>query len=80
MEHSDSLFSAILADMSELSDTHPAIQRMLIERLRQMPGWRKMELLEDMNHLARMVTLSGLRLRYPDATESEICHRLQSYC
>lgn len=76
MEHPNSVFSAILAGMSELSDTHPTVQRMLIERLHQMPGWRKMELLEDMNRMARMVALSGLRQRYPDASEAELHRRL----
>ena len=61
--------------MSQPSDTDPKIERMLIEKLRQMPGWRKMELVEDLNRTVRLVALSGLRRRHPAATETEIRRR-----
>ncbi len=36
-------------EMKTLSDTHPDIERLQIKRLRQMPAWRKMALVAEMN-------------------------------
>jgi hypothetical protein len=52
----------------QTSDTHPDIERLQIERLRQMPGWRKMELMAEMSQAVRMLALAGLRERYPADT------------
>ncbi len=56
------------------SDTHPDIEALQIQLLRQVPGWRKMEMLASLNAAAREVALAGLRRRYPNANEAEI-HR-----
>lgn len=58
------------------SDTHPEIEALQIHLLRQVPGWRKMEMLASLNAAARELTLAGLRRRYPDASENEIRRRL----
>lgn len=47
-------------------DTHPEIQRLQIERLRQLPAWRKLALMADMGETVRILALAGLRQRYPD--------------
>jgi hypothetical protein len=57
-------------------DTHPEARRVQIELMRQAPPWRKMELLGQLNHMARLFALSGLRTRYPHASEREIRRRL----
>ena len=57
-------------------DTHPAIERLQIERLRQMPSWRKMTLMAEMNQTARTLALAGLRQRHPDDTPARRRRRL----
>lgn len=63
--------------MSALSpDTPPEIERLQIERLRQMPSWRKMALLADMGHTVQTLALAGLRQRYPGDTPAQRRRRL----
>ncbi len=58
------------------SDTHPKIQALQIELLRTASPARKMEMLGQLNASARMLALSGLRTRYPNAGEQELRRRL----
>ena len=63
--------------MTTLSpDTSPEIERMQIERLRQMPSWRKIGLVGDMNETVRTLALAGLRQRHPDDTPAQRRRRL----
>jgi hypothetical protein len=63
--------------MTTLSpDTHPEIERLQIERLRQMPAWRKMALVAEMNQTVRTLALAGLRQRHPDDTPAQRHRRL----
>jgi hypothetical protein len=63
--------------MTTLSpDTDPKIERLYIERLRQMPPWRKMQLVSDMNETVRALALAGLRQRHPDDTPAQRRRRL----
>ena len=63
--------------MSTLStDTHPDIERLQIERLRQMPAWRKMELMAEMSQTVQTLALAGLRQRYPSDTHAQRRRRL----
>jgi len=55
--------------MRELTDTHPRVARMQLDLMREAPIWRKMVLLGQMNHTVKMLALSGLRQRHPQATE-----------
>jgi hypothetical protein len=65
--------------MAELySDTHVAVEELQIKLLRQIPVWRKMEMLAELNASARMLALSGLRQRYPKANEAELRRLLAS--
>jgi hypothetical protein len=57
-------------------DTSPEVERLLIERLRQMPSWRKMELMEEMNRTVRIMALAGLRQRHPEDSPSQRRRRL----
>ncbi len=57
-------------------DTSPEVERLLIERLRQMPSWRKMELMGEMNRTVRIMALAGLRRRHPEDSPSQRRRRL----
>ena len=52
-------------------DTHAEI-----EGLRQMPPWRKVALVCDMNRTVRCLALAGLRQRYPDDSPAQRQRRL----
>jgi hypothetical protein len=58
------------------SDTPPEVERLQIERLRQMPPWRKMALVAEMNATVQALALAGLRQRYPDDSPSQRRRRL----
>lgn len=63
--------------MTTLSpDTPPEIEQLQIERLRQMPSWRKMALMASMGQTVQMLALAGLRQRYPDDTPTQQRRRL----
>lgn len=57
-------------------DTHPKMEAELIRRLRQVPIWRKLALMAQLNNMARAIALSGLRERYPTASEVALKRRL----
>jgi hypothetical protein len=59
-----------------LSDTHPDIERIQIELMRRAPVWRKLDLLGQLNQTLKVLALSGLRQRYPHASQSELRRRL----
>ena len=61
---------------SELSDTHRDAERVQIELMRQAPPWRKLHLLGQLNQTVKLMALSGLRQRHPQATEEELRRRL----
>jgi len=57
-------------------DTHPDIEKKLIEIEREMSFEDKLLCIRQMNLAMRQLALQGLRERYPDAAESEIERRL----
>ncbi|MBE7469221.1 MAG: hypothetical protein DPW09_25795 [Anaerolineae bacterium] len=57
-------------------DTQPAAEQVLLQMLRQASPRRKFEMLGQMNETARILALSGLRHRYPEATSQELRRRL----
>ena len=57
-------------------DTSPDAERVLIELMRKAPPWRKLELVAQLNETVRLLALSGLRQRYPDATPEELRRHL----
>jgi hypothetical protein len=57
-------------------DTPPEIERLQIERLRQMSPWRKMTLMADMCQAVQTLALAGLRQRYPADTPAQRQRRL----
>jgi hypothetical protein len=58
------------------SDTHPKMEALQIQLLRQATPTRKMEMLAQLNASARTLALMGLRSRYPQAGEAELRRRL----
>jgi hypothetical protein len=57
-------------------DTHPKMEALQIRLLREASPWRKMEMLAGLNASMKTLALSGLRLRHPQASESELRRRL----
>jgi hypothetical protein len=58
------------------ADTSPEIEEFQIQRLRQMPPWRKLALVGEMNRTVRTLALAGLRQRHPDDTPAQQQRRL----
>jgi hypothetical protein len=57
-------------------DTPPETERVLFALLREMPPWRKVELIMQLNQTVRELALTGLRERYPTASPAELHRRL----
>ena len=49
-------------------DTRPEIEGLQIEKMRQAPAWRKLEMVGQLNDTVRTLALSGLRQRNPLAS------------
>ena len=62
--------------MTTFSDTSPEIERLQVELMRQTPAWRKLYLVDQMNQTVRLLALSGLRQRHPEAGPKELNRRL----
>ena len=63
--------------MSRLfSDTTPAAEAVQIELMRRAPAWRKLQIMDQLNQSLRLWALSGLRQRYPGASDAEVRRRL----
>ncbi len=58
------------------NDTHPRMEAIQLDLLRQAPGWRKLELVDDLNRTVRELNLAGLRARYPRDDEEKLRRRL----
>lgn len=58
------------------SDTHPKMEALQIELWRQASPTRKMQMLAQLNASARMLALTGLRSRYPQASKDQLRRRL----
>lgn len=58
------------------SDTQPEAERVLIELLRRAPIWRKLEMMGQLNTMAKSLALKNLRGQYPHASEAALRRRL----
>jgi len=58
------------------SDTHPKMEALQLQLLRQATPAQKLEMLAGLNATARTLALAGLRSRYPLAGDEEILRRL----
>lgn len=61
-----------------LQDTRPEVERMLIERYRQMTPTEKLQMVAQMAETIRQLQLAEVRLRYPNASERECFLRMAS--
>ena len=58
------------------SDTHPKMEALQIQLLRQATPTRKMKMLAQLNASAHTLALMGLRSRFPEASPAELRRRL----
>jgi hypothetical protein len=58
------------------SDTSLETEQLQMRGLRQMPPWRKLALVGEMNQTVRALALAGLRQRYPEDTPAARRRRL----
>jgi hypothetical protein len=58
------------------ADTSPEIEAQQIQLWRQASPTEKMNMLAQLNASAKLLALTGLRARYPQATEAELRRRL----
>ncbi len=57
-------------------DTSSEAAQLQVQGLRQMPPWRKLALVGEMNQTVRTLALAGLRQRYPADTPAMRRRRL----
>lgn len=62
--------------MTMISDTTVEAEQVLVELLRQASIWRKLEMMGQLNAMAKSLALNNLRRQYPQATENELRRRL----
>ncbi len=58
------------------SDTHPKMEALQIRLWREASPTRKMQALAQLNAAAKMLALTGLRSRFPQASEAELRFKL----
>ena len=54
------------------SDTRPEIEDLQARLLRQVPPWRKLEMMNQLIVAARQLAWQGLRTRFPLADDAEL--------
>ena len=60
------------------SDTHPAIQKILIDGYRKMTPQQKMRRVSELNRSIQQLALARIRKQYGDISERELQLRLAS--
>ena len=63
-------------DTSPTDHTSFEAREKMLEIYREMPPWRKIELVEDANRTARQLAMIGLRSRYPEESLARLRRRL----
>jgi len=61
---------------ARISDAEQMVETKRSDLLMNMPAWRKLELLCQLNATAKLLALAGLQSRYPKADKSELNRRL----
>ena len=62
--------------MTTIFDTTTEAEQVFVELLRQAPIWRKLEMMGQLNAMAKSVALNNVRRQYPQATENGLRRRL----
>lgn len=60
----------------QTQDTYPKSEQVLIELLRNVPAWQKCRQVSQMIQATRQLSIAGLRIRYPDASDEELHKRV----
>lgn len=58
------------------SDTTPEAEALLFAYWRDAPAWEKWQRMAELNRSARWMAMTGLRRRYPNASEEALRRRL----
>ncbi len=53
-------------------DTHPKIEALQIDLIRDMPPWKKLAIVDSLNETVRTLAISGIRQRHPQATPDQV--------
>ena len=61
-----------------MNDTHPVIEKIVIEGYRKMTSWEKMKRVSELNKAVQQLALSRIRNQYGDIPEHEQKLRLAS--
>lgn len=59
-------------------DTTPEAEAILFQLWREMPAWRKIRIMTDLNKTARHLSMTGIRRRHPHASPEEVKRRYAS--
>jgi hypothetical protein len=54
------------------SDTHPKAEQIQLEIIRRMPSWEKFAMVDDLNETVKVLAISGIKQRHPNATLEQI--------
>jgi len=54
-----------------MQDTGSKTQQVYLKALREMPAWKKFQVIDGLNSSIREISLAGLRARHPDFSEPE---------
>ncbi len=58
------------------SDTTPEAEAVLLDLLRRAPVWKRLQMIDQMYEMLRLLTMADLRRCYPNADENELKRRL----
>ena len=53
-------------------DTHPKMEALQIQIIRRMPAWKKLAIVDGLNQTVKMLAISGIQQRHPNATPAQI--------
>ena len=53
-------------------DTHPKMEALQIQIIRRMPAWKKLAIVDGLNETVKMLAISGIQQRHPNATPAQI--------
>jgi hypothetical protein len=54
-----------------MNDTSPKAEQAYLRALRNMPAWRKMQVIDGLNTTVRQLTLAGIKARHPEFSQQQ---------
>ncbi|OGR38404.1 MAG: hypothetical protein A2X29_03015 [Elusimicrobia bacterium GWA2_64_40] len=55
-----------------MQDTSAKAQQIYFKTLREMPAWKKFQVMDGLNSSIREISLAGLRSRHPELSQREL--------